>query len=80
MVSSFDIPVGGVIVNKVITEDIVEKETTTDYLRNAYNQQETHLSYIQENLGDLHRANISLFETEILGVKAVEEVADMITI
>ncbi|PWI47134.1 arsenic transporter [Candidatus Heimdallarchaeota archaeon B3_Heim] len=80
MVSSFDIPVGGIIVNKVILEDIVEKETTTDYLRNAYNQQETHLNYIHENLGNLLRANISLFETEILGLKAVEEVADMITI
>lgn len=80
MVSSFDIPVGGIIVNKVISEDIVEKETSTDYLRNAYNQQKTYLNYINENLGKLVRAEIPLFETEILGVKSVGEVADMITI
>lgn len=80
MVSSFDIPVGGIIVNKVISKDIVEKETSTDYLRNAYNQQETYLNYINENLGKLVRAEIPLFETEILGVKAVGEVADVIAL
>ncbi|MFW9856445.1 MAG: ArsA family ATPase [Candidatus Thorarchaeota archaeon] len=80
MVSSFDIPVGGVIVNKVISKDIVLKETSTDYLKNAYNQQETYMNYINKNLGNLVLAEIPLFETEILGVSAVGKVADVITL
>lgn len=78
MVRAFDIPVGGVFVNMVIPEEVVKRETVTTYLRNKYEEQEGYLEVIERELGDLIRAHIPLFETEVTGIDMIKRVANAI--
>ena len=74
MVSQFDIPVGGVLVNRVITPEILAG-CPIDYLINAYEEQKGYMQMINARLGELVRGHIPLYETEITGIEMVAKVA-----
>jgi arsenite-transporting ATPase len=79
MVRAFDIPVGGVFVNRVIPEAIARKDTT-EYMKNSFKQQARYMQMIEKQLGDLVRAYIPLYPTEVMGVDRIAQVCkDMMT-
>lgn len=75
MVQAFDIPVGGVFVNRIIPKEAAEKDPT-DYMKNSYNQQTRYMQMIDEQLGDLVTAYIPLYPSEVMGVDGVEQVVE----
>ncbi|MBX5464758.1 MAG: ArsA family ATPase [Clostridia bacterium] len=75
MVRAYDIPVGGVVVNEVITRESLG-ETPDEYLRNKFAEQGGYLNTIQADLGPLVRAYLPLYPREVVGLKAVEQVAE----
>jgi arsenite-transporting ATPase len=76
MVRAFDIPIGGVMVNQVIPESVTREKGATEYLRNKFEEQKRYLGIIHRDLGDLVRAYVPLFPTEIVGVDMVRRVAE----
>ena len=79
MVRAFDIPVGGVFVNRVIPETVA-KQDPTEYMKNSFKQQARYMEMIQKQLGDLVRAYIPLYSTEVMGVDRIAQVCrDMMT-
>ncbi len=75
MVRAFDIPVGGVFVNRVIPQEAAESDST-DYMKNSYLQQSRYLDMIQEKLGDLVSAYVPLYPTEVAGVDGIAKFCD----
>lgn len=73
MVKAFDIPVGGVFVNRVIPRSAAE-EDATDYMKNSFAQQARYMQMIDEQLGDLVSAYIPLYPTEVCGADAITQV------
>ncbi len=79
MVTAYDIPVGGVIVNQIIPKAVAGK-TTSEYVKNQYEQQLHYMKIIQDDLGDLVVSYIPTYESEVVGVDMVRKVAeDMIS-
>lgn len=76
MVQGFDIPTGGVIVNQVISEEILRGGKVTEYLTNKYKEQQNYMETIQRDLWPMVRGIIPLYETEVLGVNMVARVAE----
>lgn len=74
MVSAYDIPVGGVIVNMVLKKAVAET-TTNEYIRNQYQQQLHYMKIIQMDLGDQVVSYIPLYDREVVGVDMVGRVA-----
>ena len=75
MVSAYDIPVGGVIVNQIIPKSIVGK-TSSEYVKNQYNQQLHYMEVILNDLGDLVVSYIPTYQSEVIGVEMVKKVAE----
>jgi arsenite-transporting ATPase len=75
MVSAYDIPIGGVIVNQIIPKYIVEA-TDNEYVRNQYIQQLHYMKIILEDLGDLVVSYIPTYESEVVGVDMVKKVGE----
>ncbi|MDI3316957.1 MAG: ArsA family ATPase [Bacillota bacterium] len=75
MVRAYDIPVGGVIVNEVITRDALGEEPD-EYLRNKFAEQGSYLQTIQADLGPLVRTYLPLYPREVVGLEAVDRVAE----
>lgn len=75
MVSAYDIPVGGVIVNMVLKKAVAEN-TTNEYIRNQYQQQLHYMEIIQRDLGDQVVSYIPLYDREVVGVDMVGRVAN----
>lgn len=75
MVRAYDVPVGGVIVNQVLPREVVEAYADEEYLANKYTEQLGYLRRIKTNLGELVRAQVPLYESEVRGAQAVEDVS-----
>lgn len=78
MVRAYDIPVGGVLVNGVIRPEEVEKASRDEYLQNKFREQAGYLETIRRELGDLVRAYLPLYNSEVQGLARLKQaVADM---
>lgn len=78
MVRAYDIPVGGVLVNGVIRPEEVEKASRDEYLQNKFREQAGYLETIRQELGDLVRAYLPLYNSEVQGLARLKQaVADM---
>ncbi len=75
MVSAYDIPVGGVIVNMVLKKSVAEA-TSNEYIRNQYKQQLHYMEIIQRDLGDQVVSYIPLYDREVVGIEMVGRVAN----
>lgn len=75
MVAAYDIPVGGVIVNMVLSKAVAES-TSNEYIRNQYQEQLHYMSIIQRDLGDLVVSYIPLYDREVVGIDMVSRVAN----
>jgi arsenite-transporting ATPase len=75
MVRAFDIPVGGVFVNRIIPRAAAE-EDATDYMKNSYRQQSRYMDMISEQLGELVCAYIPLYPSEVTGVDGIAKYCD----
>jgi len=76
MVEAFDIPVGGVFVNMVMPESVVKGHGVTDYLTNKFKEQQSYMRIISKDLGELVRAYIPMFPTEVTGLDMIKKVSD----
>lgn len=74
-VRAFDIPIGGVIVNQVIPKEVL-KESSSPYVINKLAEQDGYLRLIHKKFGDLVRAYIPLYETEVVGLGMISRVAN----
>jgi arsenite-transporting ATPase len=72
MVQAFDMPVGGVFVNRIIPRAVAEGDAT-DYMKNSYQQQSRYMDMISEQLGGLVTAYIPLYATEVAGVDGIAQ-------
>ncbi|MFW9794225.1 MAG: ArsA family ATPase [Candidatus Thorarchaeota archaeon] len=70
MVQAFDIPVGGVFVNRIIPRAAAEDDAT-EYMKNSYLQQTRYMDMIDEQLGDLVNAYVPLYPSEVTGVEGI---------
>jgi arsenite/tail-anchored protein-transporting ATPase len=73
MVRQYDIPVGGVVVNEVLTEDLAAGGE--EYLQNKYDEQQGYMTTIKHDLGDLVRGFVPLYPSEVAGPDAVRRVS-----
>ncbi len=73
----FGIPVGGVVVNMQIDKASVSEEAD-EFVRNRVAMQDEYMLEIQQQFGDMVRATIPLFETEIRGVEMLKRTADLL--
>lgn len=76
MVKAFEIPVGGVFVNMVIPESVVKGRKVTEYLANKFKEQQGYMQVISKDLGELVRAYIPMFPTEVTGIEMIGKVSD----
>lgn len=70
----FGIPVGGVVVNRLIQTDTVGPEAS-DFVRNRMAMQQGYMQEIYQTFEGLVRAIIPLFDTEVRGVPALERLS-----
>jgi arsenite/tail-anchored protein-transporting ATPase len=70
----FGIPVGGVVVNRLIQTDTVGPETS-DFVRNRMAMQQGYMQEIYQTFEGLVRAIIPLYDTEVRGVPALEHLS-----
>ncbi len=70
MVRAFDIPVGGVFVNRIIPKAAAD-EDKTDYMKNSYVQQTRYMDMIDKELGELVSAYVPLYPSEVTGVDGI---------
>lgn len=75
MVSAYDIPIGGVIVNQIIPKAIAEV-TKSEYIKNQFQEQLHYMKIILEDLGDLVVSYIPTYPSEVVGVNMVKKVAE----
>lgn len=68
----FGIPVGGVIVNGVITADAADGD---DFVASRVRMQQGYMEEIERTFGDAVRAVIPLFDTEVRGVEMLRRMA-----
>ena len=76
MVRAFDIPVGGVFVNMVIPESVVKSGRVTEFIANKCREQQGYMEMIERDLGELVRACIPMFPTEVAGLETIKKVSD----
>lgn len=79
MVKAFDIPVGGVFVNGIISKSDAEKDAS-GYLKSKYNEQQHYLNIIHKELGPLVIGYIPQYSSEIVGINMLKKtVEDLLT-
>ena len=74
-VRTYDIPVGGVIVNEVIPAEVAEVAVNDEYMQNKYREQGGYMQTIRDDLGDLVRAYLPLYPDEVVGLERLKQVA-----
>lgn len=74
-VRTYDIPVGGVIVNEVIPAAVAESATNDEYMQNKYKEQGAYMQVIREDMGELVRAYLPLYSDEVQGLETLRQVA-----
>ncbi len=85
MVQAYDIPMGGVIVNQVLQEELLRSSAgsgaadgpaqAADYVRNRYEEQLGYMDQIRADLGPHVRAFIPQYPDEVNSVAAVDRVS-----
>ncbi len=75
MVKGFDIPIGGVFVNSVLTREEAERDAT-GYLKTKLEEQKRYLDMVAEELGEYIRGYVRLAPREITGVEALRSVIE----
>ncbi|MDR5704376.1 MAG: ArsA-related P-loop ATPase, partial [Armatimonadota bacterium] len=75
MVSAYDIPVGGVLVNGILDRKVAEA-SDEEYLRNKFEEQLGYLQTIKQDLGPMVRSFIPLYPQEVVGLHTVATVAN----
>ncbi len=75
MVRSFEIPVGGVVVNGIIPEDTF-KSDGSGFLTDKQGEQAHYLKVIDHDLGDLDCAHVRLHSGEISSLDSLKQVVD----
>ncbi len=73
----FGIPVGGVIVNMLIDASEVSDQAD-EFILNRIKMQEEYMKEIEKEFGDMVRAVIPLFETEVRGIEMLKRMADLL--
>jgi arsenite-transporting ATPase len=76
MVRGFDIPVGGVVVNYVMSEPPAKEEDPQGYLTNKFEEQLGYMKEIKADLGDLVRCFIPLYPQEVVGLQSIKRVSE----
>jgi arsenite-transporting ATPase len=71
--TDFGIPVGGVIVNQVIERS---GDSAPEFVRNRVEMQGGYLHQIEEEFGDMVRAVLPLYDSEIRGTEALQRAGD----
>jgi arsenite/tail-anchored protein-transporting ATPase len=74
-VKAYDIPVGGVLVNSCIRADEARKAQGDEYLQNKFREQLNYMDVIERDLGPLVRSYVPLYNSEVHGLPALEQVA-----
>ncbi len=73
----FGIPVGGVIVNMLIDASEVSDQAD-EFILNRIKMQAEYMKEIEEEFGDMVRAIIPLFETEVRGIEMLKRMAGLL--
>ena len=73
----FGIPVGGVIVNMLIDTSEVSDQAD-EFILNRIKMQAEYMKEIEEEFGDMVRAVIPLFETEVRGIEMLKRMAGLL--
>ncbi len=76
MVGKFNIPVGGVIVNEVLRQEIAQMAGAGDYLANKYQEQLGYMKVLYRDLGPLVTSYIPLYPSEVTGIDMVARVSE----
>jgi arsenite-transporting ATPase len=78
MVRGFDIPVGGVIVNGVMSAPPAREEDPQGYLTNKFEEQMGYMAEIKRDMGGMVLSFIPLYPREVAGLEDLRRVsADM---
>jgi arsenite/tail-anchored protein-transporting ATPase len=72
--SDFGIPVGGVVVNQVITRELIEGEVP-EFVRNRMEMQDEYLDVIHDEFDGLVRGVLPLYEEDLRGVQMLGQAA-----
>lgn len=76
MVRAYDIPVGGVVVNQVLSAEDVTRHRGDEYLQNKFREQTGYMKIIKEDLGPLVRSYVPLYPREVGGYDSIRQVSD----
>ncbi|MBI4608887.1 MAG: TRC40/GET3/ArsA family transport-energizing ATPase [Candidatus Rokubacteria bacterium] len=76
MVRSYDIAIGGVIVNQLIKRETAAASPGDEYLQGKFTEQLGYARTIKRDLGDLVRGFVPLYPKEVTGVEKVVDVAN----
>ncbi len=80
MVQKFNIPVGGVIVNEVLRQEVAQMPGAGAYLANKYDEQLGYMRLLYRDLGPLIVSYIPLYPSEVAGTDMVARVSsDMLS-
>ncbi|MFP5299321.1 MAG: ArsA-related P-loop ATPase, partial [Actinomycetota bacterium] len=71
--TDFGIPVGGVIVNQVITTD--DESSAPEFVQNRISMQRQYLKQIQDEFGDGVRGALPLYDDEVRGPASLQQAA-----
>ena len=75
MVRKFNIPVGGVIVNEVLRQEVAQMVGAGEYLANKYEEQLGYMKLLYRDLGPLVASYIPLYPSEVTGTEMVARVS-----
>jgi arsenite-transporting ATPase len=77
MFASFNVPVGGYIVNRVLPEDLLQGENVPAYLKNRMDMQQRYMKEIDNEFGQDVLARVPELERDVTGLEMIERVARM---
>ena len=72
--AKFDVPLSGYIMNRVLPEELKEKNIP-EYLKNRFLMQEHYLKVIDRDFGDQILASVPEMERDVTGLPMIEKLA-----
>jgi arsenite-transporting ATPase len=75
--AKFDVPLSGYIVNRVLTDELMQQPNIPEYLRNRYKMQQVYSTKIKDMFGNDVLAWIPEFERDITGLPMIEKMAEV---
>lgn len=73
--SKFDVPISGYIVNRVLSDSLMQEQGVPDYLRSRHEMQAAYLDKIDAIFGNQVLARVNEFERDIAGLEMIERIA-----